>query len=278
MLNDRVVGPKGANQRVGSSTQSASVHVLESGFKFTAKGYVIGEKVSGNPIWFVGKNSNQFIWSGATTDPSTRGLNQIVQKDTNIKPALVAELKCVTRVVPAHVDNFGKGGFPEKPTTAVIHQFGTKGKDTLSSLIIWFQMGKNARNNGGRVSSSHFAVSGDEIIQLVSLKDRAYHAGTGGNHFVGIETDPYQDSKTVKSVNRLLKELNEYYGYTLKLTKHKDVVGSNTNCGTDINMKSYTKVAVVKPATPKPSVPKVPDYKNEAIELLNEAILKIKKL
>jgi hypothetical protein len=85
---------------------------------------------------------------------------------------------------------------------------------------------------------------------MVSLKDRAYHAGSVGNNFIGIETDPAQSSATIASTRKLLAALNAKYGYTLPLTRHKDVQGNSTSCGTLIDLDKY-KVEAPAP-TPAP--------------------------
>lgn len=153
-----------------------------------------------------------------------------------------------------------KGNFPEKPEKVAIHQFGTLGVDTLNSTINTF-----TNPNMERVASSHFVVSGKRIIQMVSLKDRAYHAGSVGNNYVGIETDPAQDADTIESTKKLLAALKEKYGYELVKTLHKDIPGNSTNCGASITLAKYnldTPVIIVPvpvPTEPTPiDVPETP--------------------
>jgi N-acetylmuramoyl-L-alanine amidase CwlA len=126
----------------------------------------------------------------------------------------------------------------------VIHQFGTVGIDTLNSTINTF-----TNPNMERVASAHFVVSGNRIVQMVSLDDRAYHAGSVGNDFIGIETDPAQDAATVASTRKLLAALNAKYGYKLQLIRHKDVQGNTTSCGSLIDLARY----VVEESAPTPA-------------------------
>jgi hypothetical protein len=90
---------------------------------------------------------------------------------------------------------------------------------------------------------------------MVSLKDRAYHAGSVGNNFIGIETDPAQSSATIASTRKLLAALNAKYGYTLPLIRHKGVQGNSTSCGTLIDLDKY-KVEAPAPVPAEPSVDK----------------------
>jgi hypothetical protein len=129
---------------------------------------------------------------------------------------------------------------------AVIHDFGTKGKDTITSLINWFT---KARGDG---TSAHFAVSGKRIVQLVSLKDRAYHAGKIGNNYIGIETDPAQDPETIESAKSLLKELKVKYGYQFPLIEHNQIM--STSCGDDVDLANYD-ITLVEPRKTRRTAP-----------------------
>jgi N-acetylmuramoyl-L-alanine amidase CwlA len=136
--------------------------------------------------------------------------------------------------MPANRRNLLLDNFPTFPEKVVIHQFGTLGVDTLTSTINTFQSPYL-----DRVASAHFVVSGKRIIQMVGLKDRAYHAGPIGNDYIGIETDPAQDADTIESTKKLLKALREKYGYELVKVLHKDVPENNTNCGASITLSNY---------------------------------------
>lgn len=224
-----------------------------------------GETVSGNNIWFKGALSGGYAWSGAFENKSTTGLIEEVAPAPaptptptpvpSPTPAPVPAKYAFTpdfdfvEVIPAALPNFMFGNFPTNPEKVVIHQFGTLGVDTLNSTINTF-----TNPNMERVASSHFVVSGKRIIQMVSLKDRAYHAGTVGNNYVGIETDPAQDADTIASTKRLLAALKEKYGYELTKTLHKDVSGNSTNCGASITLSKYdlAPVVVIPPTNPVP--------------------------
>lgn len=258
--NERKIGSAGGKQRVQPNTDAEISHLLDPGFVFEVKGYVKGQNVDGNDIWFVGKNSGHYVWSGGTNNGSFAGLPNLtaelppkppiqgggggvmpvapVAPMPPSTPSQGAEFACVTEYIPAHPDNYQVGSFPDKPVKAVIHQFGTLGVHTYGSTLTYFKMGQDTRNGAGP-SSSHFVISGKNIVQMVSVKNRAYHAGAGGNDFIGIETDPLQDADTIASTRKLLSELSAYYGKRLDLILHKKVSGAATQCGNSIDLKKY---------------------------------------
>jgi len=210
------------------------------------KGYVRGTQPypdDSNNVWFVGAYSDSYVWSGAFKDTSTTGLTFLgPSSPATPTPAPVEAYSFVAdfdfaRAVPAHLsnvqraqDNSGVLVFPVAPSTAVCHWWG----DPMTSISMQSVIGEFQRENSFK--SAHFVVS-LEIIQMVSLKDRAYHAGAAGNGWVGIEVDPraYGTDETAKliqaNVRKLLTALKEAkYSYQLALTLHKDVPGNNTNC------------------------------------------------
>ena len=297
--NQRKVGGSAANQRTAPNTAAPITVKLDPGFVFTAKGWVKGESVSGNRIWFVGANSGQFIWSGACVDGSIGNLPDLtkelvekapvapsptpvapqpptvpvepskpVEKGSATDRMVKGELACVTRVLKAHTSNYQDYNFPTKPLKIVIHQTGTKGIHTHAGTLAWFQ--KPVEEKGGVVSSAHFVVNDEEIVQMVSLLDRAQHAGPIGNDFIGIETDPYQGKKTIENVRKLLGEIGEKYGYALEVVDHRSVPGNNTACGQDINLKNY--VGYAKPKE------KASDSKKELREIVARLTELIEKL
>lgn len=255
--NQRVVGNNGVNCREKPFTSSAIVKEGDPGEILTFKGFVTGENVSGNDKWFVGAISGVFCWSGAFTNPSTAGLPDLTPKTipAPVTPAptpvytFTKDVACVTEVIPAGTNNFEYGNFPARPEKTVIHDYGTLGVDTYQSVI------NTIKNNGSRVVSAHFVVSGKKITQMVSLKDRAYHAGPNGNGFIGIETDPAQDPETINSVRTLLTELKAKYGYQFPLIKHSAIM--STACGDDVDLAKYdiTPVEPPKPVDPPVTPP-----------------------
>jgi hypothetical protein len=282
----RTIGSKPANQRGGPGGSFAITASLDSGFTFIAKGFVRGETVGNSNIWFVGSVSGGYVHSSTCTDSSTNGLNElntpkpveapvtpskpvtpptppvvtpapspvVVAPPVGV-PVLKAELACVTSVVPAHPDNYQVGNFTDSPTHVVDHQFGRKGVH-LGSVKTYFAMSLEDRLKGDKnagQSSAHFGVEDDEIIQFVSLKNRAYHAKGGNGYAVGIETGPDQSPKTIASVRKLMRELNDYYGYELIPILHKNVPGNATECGNDIDITNYQNVGLTPKTSDKPT-------------------------
>lgn len=243
-----------------------------------------GENVSGNDVWFKGAISGGYAWSGGFDDASTSGL---AEETLHIPAPAPAPAPTVPENIPApgysfikdfdfveytpaHIsnvqaayDNPGITVFPLKPTNVVIHQFDAKAKNpSIEGVINHF-----ATERPGSESSAHFSVSGQRITQHVSLKDRAYHAGKVGNSYVGIETDPDQDTETIASVKKLLKALKAKYGYELVRIRHKDVPGNSTNCGIEINLDSYVldPAPVVPIPVPNPTPVPLPTIDDETV-------------
>jgi hypothetical protein len=283
---ERTIGSVPTNQRSEPSTKGGLSTVtgsLDAGFTFTASGWVKGDapKDETNRIWFVGKNSGNFVWSGACTDPSIGSLPDLSKKETPapvtpappvyvppvvkpapvtptpapppvvVAPVLKAEVDVVTGVFPAHTDNYMMGNIPKFPTKIAVHQYGAKGiKQT--SVTRYFQMSLEDRlksDSKAGVSSSHFNVEKESCLQHVSIFDRAYHAGKVGNDFWSVETSPDQDDATIETTRRLIRALNDLVGYELEVVLHKDIPGNATKCGNDIDLSRYQNVGL----TPKPT-------------------------
>lgn len=264
------------NFRDAPNTKGNIVATYPQGSDIKMKAYLNGETVDGNSVWFVSELRGLYAWSGGFTDSSTAGLPQYTPIPPVPEPTLppyqfTKDLDCVTEVIPAHPNNFMYGNFPDKPEKAVIHDFGAEGKDTYSSTINWIKS-PNAE------VSAHFVISGKKITQMVSIKDRAYHAGPNGNNFIGIETDPKQDQDTINSTISVLKELKEKYGYQLELMEHNQIM--QTLCGDDVDLANYDIgfKPVEPPITPpEPEKPPVepPDGSQTLLEFIKQLISKL---
>lgn len=77
--NQRMTGPNGAFQRVSPDSSSAEKDFLEPNVVGTFNGWIHGEKVEGNDIWFRGANSGYWSWSGGFTDKGTHDLEDLNQ-------------------------------------------------------------------------------------------------------------------------------------------------------------------------------------------------------
>lgn len=248
--NQRQVGVDALNYR--RTAQVAPDNVIRTfapGEILDFDGWIEGQEVDGNNVWFRGKYTGGFAWSGGFSDTGKHDLAQLtvptvpVPVDNPVPYTFKADLGVVTKVVPANSTNFEHGNFPSSPDAVVIHDFGTPGRDTLQSSLNQFAL--------PNTTAPHFTVSGNQIIQNVSLSDRAYHAGPKGNDKVGIETDPVQDAATIDSVQRLLKALDLFYGK--RLTRHRHSEYMATLCGDNVNLERDYSVAVMYPDTPAPT-------------------------
>lgn len=275
--NQRMVGAEPANQRSEPSTASDAniTGTLDPGFVFTAKGFVKGNFVGDNRIWFVGQNSGHYIHSSTVTNPSIGNLPDLTKHEAPVVPVtpspappapvpapapvvpstpvvepstLVAELPCVTSVVPAHPDNYQVGNFPLKPVKYVPHQYGKPGIK-LSSVKTYFAMSlaqrRKADPNVG-VSSAHFGVDDNEIVQFVSIFNRAYGAGPGGNDFYQIEIIPNPGPKALANLRLLVTQLQDRLGYVLEPVLHQDVPGAKTECGDNIPIDTFRIIPLTK--------------------------------
>lgn len=263
------------NYRKSPSTSAEILGTFDAGATLNFSAFTHGENVSGNDVWFKGALTGGYVWSGACTDTGTHDLAQEGATPAPTPapapaptPAPAPEAYSFTKdfdfveYLPANINNVqravdypGVTVFPAKPEKVVIHQFGTVGIDTIGSTVNQFRN----PNLGDKAVSAHFVVSGKRIVQMVSLKDRAYHAYVVGNNYVGIESDPAQDADTIASVNKLLKALKAKYGYTLTPILHKNVPQCSTNCGASINLGNYQIDNVVPTPEPTPTPVPVPD-------------------
>jgi hypothetical protein len=254
VTNVRVTGADGVNRRKAPDKNATLIDTFGAGLEITLGGYVIGTDPygKGNKVWFVGGISGGYMHSSGFTSQDITGL-PLLPTPADVSPAapaaaydFVPDFDWV-RKVPAALSNLEKGRAPGKGNPTVIHQMGTPGRDTLGSTI-------NEFKRDGAFKSTHFGVEGSDCVQMVSLKDRAYHAGAVGNGYVGIETDPYQTAETIATVKRLLGGLKGL-GYSTVYIRHKDVEGNNTSCGTLIDLSKYVLTDPVIPAPPVPSSP-----------------------
>jgi hypothetical protein len=165
--------------------------------------------------------------------------------------------------IPAQWDNYGVD-FPAKPAKAVCHWWNSlDNRPDIENVIAEFCKRSTSK-------SPHFMVSDLRIIQIVSLSDRAFHAGPGGNDWVGIEIDPRciekgadgkytaRALKIQANVRGLLEALKGKFGYKLPLTLHKDVPGAATACS-ELVLADFDIPDVAVPTTPPAPLPAIPD-------------------
>lgn len=284
--NQRLLSnPTGVNQRAEPNTFAPIMKEWAYDQEpFNFKGYVIGESVNGNNIWFVGEVSGGYFFSGAFQGgANTAGLTNLTLEKpaetptpipepaptpppTNTPIVFEAELNCVTSVKPAHETNYQTTNFPTLPSGVVLHDFGTDGRDTLESSLNHFA--------NANTTAPHFTVSGKQIVQNGKLSWRMYHAGAGGNDKIGIEIDPDVDSNpdTKRSVLILLSELDSKFG---TLTRYLHSQFTATACGDDITKSNL----LIPPTEPTDSTQADKDREQDnrlnAIEAFINALKKL---
>lgn len=124
--------------------------------------------------------------------------------------------------------NFRRGR-TAKVTTIAIHWWDDPAKKpSMNGVINWF---KNPANQ----VSAHFVVSGDRVVQMVSLNNTAWHVANHNHYTVGIEVDPRMPGNTVETVRALIDFIRTYYpGIPYK--GHNQFTGNSTQCpGTVLN-------------------------------------------
>lgn len=296
----RTVTTEGANVRINPWSWSGKVPGYEDGLALGAQlavvGYVKGEEVTpGNDAWYKTK-SGYYVWANAAED-NIAGLAYLgamavpsqpvpvqVPAPTPVEPTPEPETPkydfeldfavingITVEKIPAHWDNYGED-FPEKPAKAVLHWWNSlERRPDISSPINEFCYISTQK-------SPHFIVSDERIIQTVSLKDRAFHAGKGGNDWVGIEIDPRAIEKNPDgsytaralriqaNVRGLLQALKDKFGYKLSLTLHKDVPGAATACS-DLVLADY-EIGVPPVAVEPAPVPPAPEEPGDPIVVI----------
>lgn len=241
----RVVGNTKVAYRKTASRSGELIYWLDAGATVDFKGYVTGESVDGNNIWFVGRYTGGYTWSGAYTDTGTHDLpNLSAPPDTPTVPTSPAQPEVpdtpytftkafdfVTNVIPAAQGNFAYKDIPPSPEGIVIHDFGTAGVDTYQSAV-------NQFTKKGSEVSIHFLFSQNKIVQMVDLADRAYHAKTGNSNW-GFEIDPAykNDPVQIANVRKTIAALQNLKQKKLTLHKHPEYV--QTKCGDDVDLPAY---------------------------------------
>ena len=284
----RLSGSNPVKRRAAATTQSAERQPIlapntVANFIGFQNGELVDDGLKKSSTWFKGISGDWF-WAGGFTSQATTGLPDLTPTAPPVKPPVVvppvdnyptftAFDPVVTKVEPAHKDNYQLEPFPEKQHQVVLHDFGTDGKDSFAGTVSWFK-------NKDAATSSHFVVSGDNIVQMVSLKHRAWHAGPGGNDSIGIEIDPAAGrakgdplrDKTVASVNRLLVALEKHYGNALLHRKHPEFMA--TACGDDIHLEDYALLG----EEPKPPTGDLEESISGLTKLINSLMDLLKKI
>lgn len=110
--------------------------------------------------------------------------------------------------------NYSAGRPAGAPTTITIHWWGSYGQ-THDGVVNYL-----CRANGN--SSAHYVASAQGVTQLISDRDRAWHAGALGNpRSIGIECRPEMTDQDFAMVAKLIAAIRAEHG-DLPLRGHKD--------------------------------------------------------
>jgi hypothetical protein len=245
----RQVGANAANGRSEPTTTVPVTQSLDPGTVADFKGWAHGEEVEGQDIWYQGAHSGDWFWSGGFTEQDPHDLPEVDAEPAPPAYTFEAFDPVVTEVIPCNAANYesGQNGerFPLDQTDVVLHDYGSFNEDTYDGTIAWFQ-------NAAASTSSHFVVSRGHRTQMVSLADRAWHAGALGNDYIGIEIDPVVGQpvgtegrqETIDSVNLLLDALRAHYGKEVFVYhRHSDFY--QTECGDDIHYEDYPQGDII---------------------------------
>lgn len=245
-----VLSTSAVNVRLYPRTSAAIQGSIERDRTITVEQFTHGDAVAmpdggSSDVWYVVPGG--FAWAGGFTSQSTDGLQLVDvtipdQQYPDAPFAFEPDFSDITtRVVPADWSNFEneysvpdpelRKGFPEKPKAVVPHQWGRPAQFTLQSVLNTFQ-GRHL-NDADKVAP-HFVVGLNatgqvEIIQTVPLSMRAYHAGSKGNDFIGVEIDPLMTPEIVAALKKLLTAIWEKYGEPLAFVYHRELMA--TSCG-----------------------------------------------
>lgn len=277
--NQRVTGPNGAQRRSAPDKNAAAVgERFGPELVLTFRGYVVAESApypDTTKVWFVGAfGTPTYFWAGNYIDEGTHDLPDltadlfpntpkppvpvpVIDKPYDFDLDFLTVNGITVEKFPAHLTNVDTGNFPANPSTTVCHWWNRLDvHPVISGVVETFQRKESYK-------SAHLVISHDRVIQMVSLKDRAYHAGAGGNGWVGLEIDPlatekgadgkYTDRalKVQANVRDVLGQLRTKYGHKMDLTLHKNVPGNNTACS-DLDLSTFEIAAPVPVPVPSP--------------------------
>jgi len=139
--NQRTVGSNGANGRGDPSTQGPVTQTLAPGTVADFNGWINGESVEGNTVWFRGAHSGDFFWSGGFTDQGTHDLQDLnpvpspgADRTVGTNPANIRDLPYLDSPTVSSAD----------PGTVVKMKAYTRG-DVVQGNDVWFQRDQDSK-------------------------------------------------------------------------------------------------------------------------------------
>jgi hypothetical protein len=239
----RRVGSAGVNYRDAPNRGANIRQEFPAGDVLDFKGWVHGESVNGNDVWFVGRYSGGYSWSGSFDDTGTHDLDDLNPQPIPTPapapqpspaptptptpppaPAMFeADSPVVREVIPS--PNFIPGNIV--PSTIVVHHWDDPAKKpTLAGVTATFLKGDNI--------AAHYVVDDSGIYQFVRETDRAQHAGPNANGIgIGIEFDPNGGELMYEWGRRLIADIRSRRG-AMTITRHSDYMP--TQCPGSIDL------------------------------------------
>ncbi len=188
----RQVGGEVMNYRDGANRNAAIIDKFQPGEILDFKGYVKGESVENNNIWFVGKYTGGYVWSGGFTNTSTDGLEDLSPKDLAANERRVGvdamNLRKAPLIEPGNVIRLINPG-------AVVKLTGYKTGMTVDGNNIWFQ-----EEAGGFIHSSGFENS--SVSGLTNLDPPVVTPPVVTPPVVTPPTTPVDDPTITQVVNK----------------------------------------------------------------------------
>jgi hypothetical protein len=188
----RVVGANGANGRSDPSTANAVTQVLPPGTLANFNGWINGEVVSGNGVWFRGEFSGDWFWSGGFTDTGTHDL-------TDLNPAQPVHGN--QRVVGGN----GANGRDDPSTNGPVTQ--TLAPGTVADFDGWIT-GEVVEGNGTWFRGAHsgdyfwsggFTETGTDGLTDLNSPSATPTTRTVGTNAANIRDVPFLDSPALSS-------------------------------------------------------------------------------
>ena len=210
--SQRQVGPNGANGRNDPSTSGPVTQTLPPGTIGDFNGWINGQVVEGNGVWFRGAHSGDFFWSGGFTDKGTHDLADLNPPSTQPHQ----------RVVGPN----GANGRKDPSTSGPVTQ--TLPPGTVGDFDAWTN-GQNVEGNNVWFRGLH---SGDWF-----WSGGFTSKSTEGLTFIDLNPPAPSTERTVASPNSANVRSQPYTTAA--------VVGSVTS-GTSVAMNAYTHAEVVQ--------------------------------
>lgn len=130
------------NYRKEASRTGEKIELFPAGETYDFKAWVRGENVDGNDVWFVGRYTNGYAWSGAFTDAGTHDLEDMTPKANPLAGnqrqigSDAMNIRKDPRVAPENVIRL------VGPAAIVTFDGYTKGQ-SVDGVDVWFRLADN---------------------------------------------------------------------------------------------------------------------------------------